>query len=177
MLALIDKYQGNEGRAQPAWDIGDLPGDAGAATMFKHILIPTDGTKLSQAAVDRGMQLASEAHAKVTVLHVVPEFSRTAYQVEMLDEIHDQFLLRSKARAEEVLNNVRAAARQAGVECDALFVVDDQPYSAIVNMASKRDCDLILMASHGSKGLQGLLLGSETQKVLLHCSIPVLVYR
>jgi len=156
---------------------GESPGDAGAATMFNHILTPTDGTKLSQAAVDKGLRLAGEIHAKVTVLHVVPEYSRTAYQVEMLDETHDQFLLWSKARAEEVLNDVRAAAKQAGVECDALFAIDDQPYSAIVNMASKRDCDLILMASHGSKGLQGLLLGSETQKVLVHCAVPVLVYR
>jgi nucleotide-binding universal stress UspA family protein len=145
--------------------------------MFKHILIPTDGTKLSQNAIENGIRLASELGARITVLHVLPEFGRTAYQIEMLDETHDQFLLRSKARADKILGEVRAAAKQAGVDCEALYAIDDQAYLAIVNMAAKQGCDLILMASHGSKGLQALLLGSETQKVLVHCALPVLVYR
>ncbi|HEY0232944.1 MAG TPA: universal stress protein [Dokdonella sp.] len=145
--------------------------------MFKHLLIATDGTGLSRSAVDKGMVLARELGARVTVLHVVPEFRRTAYQVEMLDETHDQFLVRSEARAEAILHEVRTRAKQAGVECDARFAIDDQPYSAIINTAAKTGCDLIVMASHGAKGLQGLLLGSETQKVLVHCAMPVLVYR
>lgn len=145
--------------------------------MFKHLLIATDGSELSKSAVDKGMALARGLGAHVTVLHVVPEFRRTAYQVEMLDETHDQFLVRSAARAEAILGEVRTTAKQAGIECDARFTIDDQPYSAIINMAAKVSCDLIVMASHGAMGLQGVLLGSETQKVLSHCAIPVLVYR
>jgi len=145
--------------------------------MFKHLLIATGGSERSRNAVERGLLLVRALGARVTALHVVPEFRRSAYQVEMPDETQDQSLLRPERRAEAMLREVRATAKQSGVGCDARFAIADQPYSAIVSMAAAAGCDLIVMASHGAKGLQGLLLGSETQKVLVHCSTPVLVFR
>jgi nucleotide-binding universal stress UspA family protein len=147
------------------------------AAMFKHILIPTDGSDLSKNAVAQGISLAKHLGAKITVLHVVPEFHAGPYRTENVCETHSQFLASTGLRAEEVLDKVRASAGLACVECEALFAIDDQPYAAVINTAAKKGCDLILMASHGVNGRQGRLGVSETQKVLAHCMVPVLVYR
>ena len=95
----------------------------------------------------------------------------------MLEDTREQFLVESRAQAEKNLATLKRAATEAGVPCDTVVETSDHPYEAIIRTADSRGCDLILMASHGRRGMQGKLLGSETQKVLTHTTIPVLVYR
>ncbi|MEO8804014.1 MAG: universal stress protein [Rudaea sp.] len=145
--------------------------------MFKHILLPTDGSRLSEASIKRGMQLAKLLEAKVTVLHVIAKFSVTADRMEMLESSNHAFAAESVERAQCYLDFARKVAKGAHVECEIVQVVSDQPSKAIIMTAQEKSCDLIQMASHGRRGIEGLLLGSETQKVLTHSNIPVLVYR
>lgn len=145
--------------------------------MFKHILLPTDGSPLSQLAIDRGLALARENAAKVTVLNVIPVYHLSALQSEGIAYSGQQFEEENQHQARVCLDSVEAAARAQGVPCDTLCVSDDHPYQAIIRVATELGCDLITMASHGRKGVAGVLLGSETHKVLTHSTIPVLVYR
>jgi nucleotide-binding universal stress UspA family protein len=143
--------------------------------MFRHILLPTDGSALSQTAVENGIQFAKSIRARITGLCVV--IREFAFDAEMLQSIKDQSHNLLKEKAEKVLGDLKSAAHGAGVECDVVLETALQPYEAIVNTAESKGCDLIMMASHGRKGVSALLLGSETQKVLTHSKIPVLVYR
>lgn len=145
--------------------------------MFKHILLPTDGSAASEDAVRKCMQFAKEIGATVTGFHVMPEFHVFTYQAEMLEDTSEEFKRESEAYAQKYLGVVESAAGEAGVRCKVASAVSDHPYEAIIDAASKHGCDLIVMASHGRKGIKGLLMGSETQKVLTHSQIPVLVYR
>ncbi|MFP3564623.1 universal stress protein [Paraburkholderia sp. SIMBA_030] len=145
--------------------------------MFKHLLVPTDGSALSDAAIQMAVTLASESGATVTGLHVIPEFHVLAYGPEMLADTEEQFIQVTRQHADAYLAAVTKAATRAGVECDTVARNHDQPYEAIVSVAAQRNCDLIVMASHGRGGMRALLLGSETQKVLTHSQIPVLVVR
>jgi nucleotide-binding universal stress UspA family protein len=145
--------------------------------MFKHILLPTDGSELSEIAVDNGIRCARDIHARVTGFHVVPEFHVITYQVEMIEDTRERFAEHCKAHAAEYLAAIEKKAEAAGVSCATAYVTSDRPYEAIIRAAEERGCDLILMASHGRSGVKGILLGSETMKVLTHSRIPVLVYR
>jgi nucleotide-binding universal stress UspA family protein len=145
--------------------------------MFKHILLPTDGSKSSDAAIRMGVQLAKTVNAKVTGLHVMPEFHVFSYKTEMLEDTKREFAKDSKAHAAQYLGVIETVANSAGVPFDIASATDDHPYEAIIGVAKQRGCDLIVMASHGRKGVQAVLLGSETQKVLTHSPIPVLVCR
>ena len=145
--------------------------------MFKHILLPTDGSPLSRAAVQKGIHFAKEINAKVTTLCVVPEAYYAIYEGEVHGSFQDNALAECNAQAKIQLAEIAKAADQAGVSCDSVLETSDQPYEAIIDVADKKGCDLIMMASHGRRGLGALLLGSETQKVLTHSKIPVLVYR
>ncbi len=145
--------------------------------MFKHILLPTDGSKLSQNAIKHGVRLARALKARITALTAIPQFHAFTYQVEMLEATREQFEQESARRAAEYLEFARKTAAAAGVKCDGVHVVSDEPYREIIKIARRRKCDLILMASHGRRGIAGFLLGSETQKVLTHSRVPVLVYR
>ena len=144
--------------------------------MFKHILLPTDGSELSEAAIRKGVQFAKSIGARVTGFYAVPEFHVFTYQTEMLEDTKEQFVQDSRARAEQYLATIAKAAQEAGVACDTVRVNSDEPYQAILDAARDKGCDLILMASHGRRGLRGVLLGSETQKVLTHAKLPVLVW-
>jgi nucleotide-binding universal stress UspA family protein len=149
-------------------------------SMFKHILLPTDGSKLSERAVQRGIELAKELRARVTSVHVIPEFRMMADESFVLPTSADlkrRYDKESKARAEKLLAKLGERAKAAGVKFDAVAVSGDVPYEHIIATAKKYKCDLIMMASHGRRGLTGLLLGSETSKVLTHSKIPVLVVR
>ena len=144
--------------------------------MFKHILLPTDGSRLSEKAIRQSVRMAKAFGARITALHVTPKTG--AYlSAEMLDALPESYAAHAARRAAEYLRFAEKVARAAGVECDGVQLCADQPYKEIVKLAEKKGCDLILMASHGRKGLEGLLLGSETQKVLTHSKVPVLVYR
>ena len=146
--------------------------------MFSHLLIPTDGSPLSSAAVKRGVELAKEMNAKVTGLHVAEPFRVLSTESEVLKDTREEYYASARANAEQVLAAFETAAKSAGVSAfERVFVVSDHPYEAIIDTARDKGCDLILMASHGRRGLQALLLGSETHKVLVHSKIPVLVYR
>ncbi len=145
--------------------------------MFKHILLPTDGSKLSERSVREGIRMAKQLKASVTALHVIPKVHAFDYQMDMLAKEGKGYEEERAEQAEGYLRFVKKSAASADVKCDVMHVVSDQPYKAIIKAAGQRDCDLILMASHGRKGIEGLLLGSETQKVLTHSKVPVLVYR
>jgi nucleotide-binding universal stress UspA family protein len=146
-------------------------------TMYKRILIPTDGSEASQRAILAGVSFAREVGAEVVGLTATPEFHVLSTDSTMLEDTPEQFAAGSDMRARRILADVENAARDAGVPCRTEHVVDDDPYAAVIDTARRLGCDLIVMASHGRRGLKGLLLGSETQKVLVHSAIPVLVHR
>ena len=145
--------------------------------MFKHILLPTDGSERSEAAIQKGIQFAKSINAKVTGFHVILPFHVFTTQTKMLEDTKEQYERESKAQAEQFLSVIKKTAEKAGVSCDTDYVTSNHPYEMIINAAEKKGCDLIMMASHGRRGVQGLLIGSETQKVLTHTKIPVLVFR
>lgn len=145
--------------------------------MFKRILLPTDGSAASGEAIRKCVQFAKETGAHVTGFHVTPEFHIFTYQAEMLEDTRDQFRKDTEEQAKKYLAVIENAANEAGVPCEVAFTPNDHPYDAIIQAAREYKSDLIVMASHGRKGMRGLLLGSETQKVLTHSQIPVLVYR
>ena len=143
--------------------------------MFKHILIPTDGSELSEAAVQNGIQLARSLNAKVTGLHVVLPFHVFTTRTEMLEDTKGQYERESKIQAEQFLNFIKKTAQKAEVRCETEYATSDHPYETIIKTAENRGCDLVVMASHGRRVVQGVLIGSETQKVLTHTKTPVLV--
>lgn len=145
--------------------------------MFKHILIPTDGSDLSRKAVIYGVQLAKAVGAKVTAITLMEPYhvaSMDAVLIAETIEEHDALTARSADRA---LEQVKMAGEAASVAVETLRETHDQPYRAIIDRALANKCDLIVMASHGRRGVAALLVGSETTKVLTHSTIPVLVYR
>ena len=145
--------------------------------MFQHLLLPVDGSALSEAAFSKALIFASEARARVTVIRVIPEFHVYTYQVELLADTRTRFVREATSNVEEYLKTLAAEAEAADVPCETLSVIHDHPYEAIIQAARDQGCDLIVMASHGRRGLQAVLIGSETSKVLTHSTIPVLVYR
>ena len=145
--------------------------------MFKHILIPTDGSDLSRKAVLYGVRLAKECGARVTALTLSEPYRVASMDVVLVSVGEDEYEEQSRRTADQALAQVRMAADAAGVACDTIREVHDQPYRAIIDAAHAKGCDLIVMASHGRRGVSALLLGSETVKVLTHSTIPVLVYR
>ena len=147
--------------------------------MFKHILLPTDGSKLSGKAVTRGIDLARKGKGRITALHVLPEFKLMVDDgITMISPaLKKRFDDEGRMRAQKLLDDVARQARSRGVRCATLCMSGDSPYQEIIRAARKKNCDLILMASHGRRGLSSLLLGSETSKVLLHTKVPVLVVR
>lgn len=147
--------------------------------MFKHILLPTDGSKLSRKAVKRGIDLARKCGARVTALHVLPEFKMMVDDgiTTISPALKKRFEDEGRTRAEKMLGEIAREARARGVRCATLCVSGDSPYLQIIGAARRKKCDLILMASHGRRGISSLLLGSETSKVLLHTRVPVLVVR
>lgn len=149
--------------------------------MFKHILVSTDGSQLSDTAMRKAIDLAKEAGAKLTFFNAMPEppFPVTDFTEDAHydPEKPKRFAEAAEKHAWTILNAALESAKQAGVDADAALDSNDYPYQAIIRAAEERGCDLIFMASHGRHGINALLLGSETQKVLTHCKIPVLVCR
>ena len=146
--------------------------------MFKSILVPTDGSELSQRAVKIAMELATLHQARVTAIHVIPDYHLLiAYEGAFDPVTEERIEEEAKTRAESYLAYVRKCAQEADVPCDTVCETSDHPYDAILKIAGARRCDLIVMTSHGRKGLAAVLLGSETRKVLTHTKIPVLIVR
>jgi nucleotide-binding universal stress UspA family protein len=145
--------------------------------MYKHILIPTDGSPLSEDAVRQGIALARSLGAKTTVITVSPFFHTSVLDPGVIIDTPHAYQREREALAAKYLGVAEWAAKAAGVPFRALHAVHDHPYAAIIEAAEKNRCDLIFMASHGRKGVSALILGSETTKVLTHSKIPVLVCR
>jgi nucleotide-binding universal stress UspA family protein len=145
--------------------------------MFKHILIPTDGSDLSRKAILYGVQLAKESGAKVTGLTVTEPYQPAGMDTVFIPMDLGDYEEQARLLSEKAMEQVKMAAQAAGVPCETVREVHDQPYRAIIDAAQAVGCDLIVMASHGRRGISALLLGSETAKVLTHSTIPVLVYR
>ena len=144
--------------------------------MYKHILIPTDGSDLSKKAIKQGAAFAKSLRAKVTAVTVTPTFHLIADEPLMFTAIED-YRKDSAVRAKKLLDVAKSAAKAAGIRFEGVHAINDQPFAAIISTARKKGCDLIYMASHGRKGISALILGSETTKVLTHSKIPVLVCR
>ncbi|MGA2636732.1 universal stress protein [Methylocella sp.] len=145
--------------------------------MYSNILIPTDGSVLSGEALKHAVDLAKAIGAKVTVLTVTAPLQVYSAEVALIEEPPADFQARITEHAERVLAEAAAVAKAGGVTVETVKVEADRPYEEIIGTASAKGCDLIVMASHGRKGVAALVLGSETQKVLTHCKIPVLVHR
>jgi nucleotide-binding universal stress UspA family protein len=145
--------------------------------MYKHILLPTDGSELSTNAVKHGIDLAKRINAKITALVVTTPFHNLVVDPIVIANSLDQYRRLVAAQTAKYLDVARHAAAAVGVACDLVRIEHDQPYQAIIDTANKTGCDLIVMASHGLRGVSAIVIGSETLKVLTHTSIPVLVYR
>ena len=147
--------------------------------MYKHILVPTDGSELSDKAINAAIDFARETGARVTGFTAVPEY-QVPGEAELMSRravSPDQHERNSQRLAQEVLGRIAERARFTGVEFDTAYVQSDRPHEAIIEAARKHGCDLIFMASHGRRGISKLIHGSETQGVLTHSSIPTLVFR
>jgi nucleotide-binding universal stress UspA family protein len=147
--------------------------------MYKHVLIPTDGSETAARAIEAGIGFASEAKAKVTLFTAVPEYQPPSeaeivgrHVVSLWD--HERM---SREKAHSILEPAAERMRAAGVQVDTAYAESDRPYQAIIDAAKSHGCDLILMSSHGRHGLAELWYGSETREVLTHSQIPTLVYR
>lgn len=147
--------------------------------MFKNILVPTDGSALSRKAIKRAVQLAKEQNGRVTGFYVGPAWRARAADESIPYRIvsPEQHQANVRKIAQRILKAVESEAAKAGVPCTTSFSTDDYPYVKIIEAATRNGCDLILMATHGRRGISRLLLGSETSKVLAHSKVPVLVCR
>jgi nucleotide-binding universal stress UspA family protein len=147
--------------------------------VFKHVLLPTDGSKIARTAINAGIALAKELGARVTAYYAVDAMPSYSYSEGYLlrGAVLKEFDKRAREQGDKYLAEVVTAAKAAGVPCRTLMTKPAAPYQGIVAAAKKERCDMILMASHGRGELGTLLLGSVTQKVLAHTKLPVLVYR
>lgn len=145
--------------------------------MFKTILIPTDGSALSENAAQLALQFAKAIDAKVVGFHSEEPYHVFAVDVEMVSDTREIYERDIKLRTAANLAKIEDLARSVGVPCECISGQDDHPWRSIVAAAESKGCDLIAMASHGRRGISGLLLGSQTVHVLTHSKIPVLVFR
>jgi len=147
--------------------------------MFRRILVPTDGSDLSNQALNAAIRLAEENGAALVVLNVQPVYRPPVVAEVPVADVYSQEEYEAGALqvSNKLLGDAAALAAAASVPHKLVPQLDASPWEAIIRVAREEGCDLIFMASHGRRGMAGLLLGSETQKVLTHCKIPVLVYR
>lgn len=148
--------------------------------MYAHIMVPLDGSELSLKAAHEGIALAKNLRSKLTIITVVSPYHTgitvpfSSSIVQGIEKSHDE---EAKKAAQHLHADMSARAKSEGIECESLVAFGESPYEQITKEAQASKCDLIVMASHGRRGLDGLLLGSETVKVLTHSKIPVLVVR
>ena len=147
--------------------------------MFKHILVPTDGSELSQNTIERAVTFAKEAGARVPAFYAKPGYPVIYYgEGALIDTTSpEQFAELAEQQAAKILTQAEELCRKEGVPYSGVTLTCDVPYEGIIQAATEAGCDLIFMASHGRRGFSDILLGSETHKVLTHSTIPVLVYR
>ena len=147
--------------------------------MYQRILVATDGSELAQKAVTSAIDLAALCGAELVAISVVPRYPQSYFeggmvlQPEEMQRVEKQW----SDKGQSVVDAVKQTAAAKGVKTQAITQKSDVVSDALISAATKHQCDLIVMASHGRKGIQRLLLGSETQHVLTHSSVPVLVLR
>ena len=140
--------------------------------MFRHILIPVDGSAVSKRIVQQGAAMARLCLAKLFVVHVISPVRSTDFGSALVAcQLHDQ----AKANAKHYLDEARSVAEEVGVPMECETISGYPPHEAIVRTVAKKGCDLIIMGSHGRRGIARLLLGSETYSVLLRSDVPVMV--
>ncbi len=145
--------------------------------MFNHILLPTDGSPFSEKAVEMGLSLAKTLGAQVTILTASMPFHVLTTDAMSLGDTKETYLVDAGKRADAIFKFGLDRAKSLGIKASRAHVFHDHPFEAIIDAAKQHGCDLIVMASHGRRGIAGLLIGSETTKVLTHSKIPVLVCR
>jgi nucleotide-binding universal stress UspA family protein len=147
------------------------------AAMYNNILIATDGSTLAQKAVAHGIALAKSLGAKITPLVVTEPFDGFVVDPELVLDTPVAYAKQARQFAEKTLAAVEQAAKAAGVACHPVHAEHEHPYEVIISTAKAQHCDLIVMASHGRRGVSAVVLGSQTVKLLTHSTIPVLVCR
>jgi len=145
--------------------------------MYNRILIATDGSELAEKAVDQGLATAKAAGAKVVVVRVTSVPAPMVYEGVVVALPTEEIREEIAARVADHFGSLKAKAASLGVAMETVQVENDSPWQAIIDTAKEKGADLIVMASHGRRGISAVLLGSETQKVLTHTTIPVLVCR
>jgi nucleotide-binding universal stress UspA family protein len=145
--------------------------------VFQHILLPTDGSVASAGAARACIRFAAQVGARVTAVHVVPPLSLLTYEPIVTDKALRAYGRNRDARVRECLDPIAQMGREEGVPVATVLLEGFEPYQAILAAAHDHACDLVMMASHGRKGVRRYFLGSETQKLLTHSAIPVMVYR
>lgn len=145
--------------------------------MYKHILIPIDGSSLANAGLEQGLGLARDLGASVTVVTAYGSYHMPSMETVQLQGMRSAYEQQAKELARSYLAEAEVRAKAAGVPCTTEMRESDTPYQVIIDIAMTQGCDLIAMSSHGRSGMAALLLGSQTQKVLAHSTVPVLVYR
>lgn len=145
--------------------------------MYKHILMPTDGSALAAKAIEAGFALAQATGARLTAMVAIEPFNAFALSPESAVYNHEVYASQARAEAHRIVDEIAARAAERGLRCEAVVAEATQPHEAIIEVAGRTGCDLIVMASHGRRGMAAVVLGSVTQKVLAHTSTPVLVYR
>ncbi len=145
-------------------------------SMFKHILAATDGSDISSNAIAMAARLAHTMGARLTVLNTREPFVDWSGYAPMVIS-PEAFEKATQAASREILEDARRLAKGEGADCDTVCVVSNTPWRSILDCAKTQDCDAIVMASHGRRGIEGVMMGSETQKVLTHSTVPVLVTR
>jgi nucleotide-binding universal stress UspA family protein len=145
--------------------------------MYSRILIATDGSELADKAVDQGLDLAKTVGAKATIVRVTNLPAPIVYEGVVVALPTEEVRQEIAARVTEYFSVIRQKAAAAGVDIETVQVEHDFPWQAILDAAKQKGSELIVMASHGRRGISAMLLGSETQKVLTHSTIPVLVCR
>jgi nucleotide-binding universal stress UspA family protein len=149
-------------------------------TMFKHILIPTDGSPIANKAVKAGIQFAKDLGVRVTGYYAIEPVPQHVYgEGYLINNSKMSQALQQRARevGETHVENMAKLAVAAGVPFSAVVAAAETPYEGIIEAAKKHKCDAIFMASHGRRGVADLIMGSVTHKVLTHSKLPVLVYR
>jgi nucleotide-binding universal stress UspA family protein len=148
--------------------------------VFTHILFPTDGSALSRKALAVALGLAKPLGARITAIHVMAPYAPPLADIAFTypEPVSPENYEKAAKKASAAIRvEVEAEARKAGVECDAMSSFSNDPWDAIVDAVSERRCDVVVMASHGRRGLAAALIGSEAQKVVTHSPVPVLVCR
>lgn len=145
--------------------------------MFQHILFATDGSPASQVAAEACMRFAAQVGARVSIIHVLPNTHVFSYEPYIVEQTNETYRHNREQHARNCIAPAEELARKANVKFDSLVVQADDTSEAIISTARDKAADLIAMASHGRRGVKAVLLGSQTQKVLAHSALPVLVFR